>query len=182
MVDNTQKSRDGSSVDWGEPPRPAPRPNRQPPNLRPTQRLHRVNREGVTAIRSPIGAAWRNKDGKGFNLNRDAPPLAGRTVLRLIERGPRRPSLLETPPLGGRFRPAGWPQPVVGIARNWRGRLLPASPCRSFYTIPTRASGRCFYPMKSCGNRLSRVEAHQSRSPRGRGPGEVAADRRALVK
>ena len=52
---------------------------------RPTHRLYRVNGEGAAAIWTPIGAAWPNKDGKGFNLNCDAVPLTGRIVLRLIE-------------------------------------------------------------------------------------------------
>ncbi|HEX3365211.1 hypothetical protein [Phenylobacterium sp.] len=52
---------------------------------RPTHRLYRVNGEGTAAIWTPIGAAWPNKDGKGFNLNCDAVPLTGRIVLRLIE-------------------------------------------------------------------------------------------------
>jgi hypothetical protein len=50
----------------------------------PTHRLYRVNGDGNAAIWTPIGAAWPNKDGKGFNLNCDAVPLAGRMVLRLI--------------------------------------------------------------------------------------------------
>ncbi len=61
------------------PPAPAEAPRR------PTHRLYRVNGEGSAAIWTPIGAAWPNKDGKGFNLNCDAVPLTGRIVLRLIE-------------------------------------------------------------------------------------------------
>lgn len=52
---------------------------------RPTHRLYRVTGDGAAAIWTPIGAAWPNKDGKGFNLNCDAVPLTGRIVLRLIE-------------------------------------------------------------------------------------------------
>jgi hypothetical protein len=52
---------------------------------RPTHRLYRVNGEGAAAIWTPMGAAWPNKDGKGFNLNCDALPLTGRIVVRLIE-------------------------------------------------------------------------------------------------
>jgi hypothetical protein len=52
---------------------------------RPTHRLYRVTGDGEAAIWTPIGAAWPNKDGKGFNLNCDAFPLTGRIVLRLIE-------------------------------------------------------------------------------------------------
>ena len=52
---------------------------------RPTHRLYRVTGDGDAAIWTPIGAAWPNKDGKGFNLNCEAVPLTGRIVLRLIE-------------------------------------------------------------------------------------------------
>lgn len=55
---------------------------------RPTHRLYRVVGEGDASIWTPIGAAWPNKDGKGFNLNCDAVPLTGRIVLRLIEPRP----------------------------------------------------------------------------------------------
>lgn len=59
---------------------------RPPAELRrPTHRLYRVTGDGDAAIWTPIGAAWPNKDGKGFNLNCDAVPLTGRIVLRLIE-------------------------------------------------------------------------------------------------
>ncbi len=51
---------------------------------KPTHRLYRVLGEGEAAIWTPIGAAWPNKDGKGFNLSCDAVPLQGRLVLRLI--------------------------------------------------------------------------------------------------
>lgn len=55
------------------------------PSLRrPTHRLYRVTGEGKEATWTPIGAAWPNKDGKGFNLSCDAVPLTGRIVLRLI--------------------------------------------------------------------------------------------------
>ncbi len=55
---------------------------------RPTHRLYRVVGDGDEAIWTPIGAAWPNKDGKGFSLNCDAVPLTGRIVLRLIEPRP----------------------------------------------------------------------------------------------
>jgi len=55
---------------------------------RPTHRLYRVLGDGDGAIWTPIGAAWPNKDGKGFSLNCDAVPLTGRIVLRLIEPRP----------------------------------------------------------------------------------------------
>jgi hypothetical protein len=63
----------------------AERPQAPVEPRRPTHRLYRVNGEGRAAIWTPIGAAWPNKDGKGFNLNCDAVPLTGRIVLRLIE-------------------------------------------------------------------------------------------------
>ena len=51
---------------------------------KPTHRLYRVLGDGQDASWTPIGAAWPNKDGKGFNLTCDAIPLAGRLCLRLI--------------------------------------------------------------------------------------------------
>ena len=51
---------------------------------RPTHRLFRVLGEGKDAIWTPIGAAWPNKDGKGFNLSIEALPITGRVVLRII--------------------------------------------------------------------------------------------------
>ena len=51
---------------------------------KPTHRLYRVLGDGEGAIWTPIGAAWPNKDGKGFNLSCDAVPLTGRLVLRII--------------------------------------------------------------------------------------------------
>jgi hypothetical protein len=54
------------------------------PRRRPTHRLYRVQGDGDGAIWTPIGAAWPNKDGKGFNLSCDAVPLTGRLVLRAI--------------------------------------------------------------------------------------------------
>lgn len=33
-----------------------------------------------------VGAAWSNRDGKGFTLAFDAYPVAGRTVLRALTR------------------------------------------------------------------------------------------------
>ena len=63
----------------------------QPPlplHRKPTHRLYRVLGDGDQAIWTPIGAAWPNKDGMGFNLSCDAIPLQGRLVLRTItERG-----------------------------------------------------------------------------------------------
>lgn len=49
---------------------------------KPTHRLYNVIGEGETASWIVIGAAWPNKDGKGFNLAIDAIPLSGRFVMR----------------------------------------------------------------------------------------------------
>lgn len=59
---------------------------RQPTLLtrRPSHRLYRVLGDGPDAIWTPIGAAWPNKDGLGFNIICDAVPLQGRIVLRTI--------------------------------------------------------------------------------------------------
>ena len=51
---------------------------------KPTHRLYRVLGDGQSASWTPIGAAWPNKDGMGFNLSCDAVPLGGRLVLRAI--------------------------------------------------------------------------------------------------
>lgn len=51
---------------------------------KPTHRLYRVIGDGAGAIWTPIGAAWPNKDGQGFNLNCEAMPLTGRIVMRAI--------------------------------------------------------------------------------------------------
>jgi hypothetical protein len=52
---------------------------------KPSHRLYRVNGEGDAAFWTPIGAAWPNKDCKGFTITCEAVPLTGRIVLRLIE-------------------------------------------------------------------------------------------------
>ncbi|KPP83041.1 MAG: hypothetical protein HLUCCA04_02900 [Oceanicaulis sp. HLUCCA04] len=52
---------------------------------RPTHRLFTVSGDGDTARWTEIGAAWSNKDGKGFTLQLDALPVTGRIVMRLIE-------------------------------------------------------------------------------------------------
>ena len=61
-----------------------PASNPSPSGSKPTHRLYRVNGDGDATIWTPIGAAWPNRDGKGFNLSYDAVPLSGRIVLRLI--------------------------------------------------------------------------------------------------
>ncbi|MBV9997466.1 MAG: hypothetical protein JO127_19865 [Caulobacteraceae bacterium] len=48
---------------------------------RPTHRLYPVTGDGDASIWTPIGAAWPNNDGKGFNLNCDTVPLTGRIAL-----------------------------------------------------------------------------------------------------
>ena len=55
-----------------------------PIGAKPTHRLYRVLGDGQSASWTPIGAAWPNKDGMGFNLSCDAVPLGGRLVLRAI--------------------------------------------------------------------------------------------------
>lgn len=52
---------------------------------KPTHRLYSVNNAGEKSIWTPIGAAWANKDGKGFTLSCDAMPLQGRIVMRAIK-------------------------------------------------------------------------------------------------
>jgi hypothetical protein len=51
---------------------------------KPTHRLYRVLGDSKAAIWTPIGAAWPNKDGLGFNLQCDAISLQGWLVLREI--------------------------------------------------------------------------------------------------
>ena len=86
------KPRDGPAAEVKEAPMTtktkasnAQRPQASAELRRPTHRLYRVTGDGDALIWTPIGAAWPNKDGKGFNLNCDAVPLTGRIVLRLIE-------------------------------------------------------------------------------------------------
>lgn len=47
--------------------------------------LYRVDGEGKDANWTKIGAAWPNRDGKGFSLKCDAVPLEGRIVMRAYE-------------------------------------------------------------------------------------------------
>lgn len=53
--------------------------------LKPTHRLYRVIGEGEKTVWTPIGSAWANKDGKGFNISCEAIPLRGRIVMRAIK-------------------------------------------------------------------------------------------------
>ncbi len=55
---------------------------------KPTHRLYRVTGEGKSSSWTPIGAAWPNKDGKGFSVSCDAVPLTGRIVMREIVEKP----------------------------------------------------------------------------------------------
>jgi hypothetical protein len=51
---------------------------------KPTHRLFRVDGQGESATWTPIGAAWPNRDGQGFNIScEDVASLKGRLVLRL---------------------------------------------------------------------------------------------------
>ena len=63
------------------------------PRRKPTHRLYRVMGDGQGAIWTPIGSAWPNKDGQGFNLSCDAVPLQGRIVLRLITERDEEPTV-----------------------------------------------------------------------------------------
>ncbi|WP_270373653.1 hypothetical protein [Marinicauda sp. Alg238-R41] len=54
-------------------------------NARPSHRLFTVTGDGENARWTEIGAAWSNKDGKGFNLALEALPVNGRLVMRSIE-------------------------------------------------------------------------------------------------
>lgn len=55
-----------------------------PTGRKPSHRLFQVIGEGEDANWNTIGAAWPNKDGKGFNLLCHAVPLHGRMVMRAI--------------------------------------------------------------------------------------------------
>lgn len=52
---------------------------------RPTHAIFQVIGEGDKARWIRIGAAWANRDGKGFNLKFDAYPVSGRTVIREVQ-------------------------------------------------------------------------------------------------
>lgn len=49
---------------------------------RPTHLIWQVIGENKKARWIRCGAAWKNRDGKGFTLKFDAYPVAGRTVIR----------------------------------------------------------------------------------------------------
>jgi len=52
-------------------------------NPAPTHSLYVVQGNGETARWTRIGAAWPNRDGKGFSMKLDAAPITGRVVMRL---------------------------------------------------------------------------------------------------
>lgn len=51
-------------------------------NKRPTHAIYQVVGDGDQARWLRVGAAWSNRDNKGFTLKFDAYPIVGRTVLR----------------------------------------------------------------------------------------------------
>lgn len=51
---------------------------------RPTHVIWQVIGEGDKARWIRVGAAWTNRDGKGFTLKFDAYPALGRTIIREI--------------------------------------------------------------------------------------------------
>ncbi|MCA3798774.1 MAG: hypothetical protein IOC66_41590 [Burkholderia sp.] len=51
--------------------------------------LYRVTGNGKDASWTKIGAAWPNRDGKGFNILCDAVPLQGRIVMRAYTPKPK---------------------------------------------------------------------------------------------
>jgi hypothetical protein len=53
-------------------------------NRQPTHRLYTVKGENESTRWIEIGAAWANKDSKGFTLHFDAMPFDGRVVMREI--------------------------------------------------------------------------------------------------
>lgn len=60
-------------------------PARKPPAPKaPTHRVYAVKGNGENSRWTRIGAAWANRDGKGFSVLLDAAPLQGRVVLREI--------------------------------------------------------------------------------------------------
>jgi hypothetical protein len=61
---------------------------------KPTHRIYRVAGEGKEAIWTPIGAAWENRDGKGFSVTMDALPIGGRVVMRVITPKTETPTLI----------------------------------------------------------------------------------------
>jgi hypothetical protein len=54
-------------------------------NHSPTHSLFVVQGEGEKARWVRIGAAWPNRDGKGFSMSLDATPVTGRLVMRAVK-------------------------------------------------------------------------------------------------
>lgn len=62
----------------------------QTTGAKPSHRLFLVTGTGKSASWREIGAAWPNKDGKGFLITCEAVPLQGRIVMRAAtERKPK---------------------------------------------------------------------------------------------
>jgi hypothetical protein len=47
--------------------------------------LYRVEGDGQEANWTKIGAAWPNRDGKGFSIKCEAVPLQGRIIMRAYQ-------------------------------------------------------------------------------------------------
>ncbi len=60
----------------------------QTKTIQPTHRLYSVIGEGKSAQWIDLGAAWPNKDGKGFSMQIHALPLTSRIVMRKITAKP----------------------------------------------------------------------------------------------
>lgn len=123
-----------------------PRENQQQPSLsigrKPPHRLYRILGDGQDSSWTPIGAAWPNKDGKGFNLTCDAISLGAHASAQ----GPLCP-LTHVP-----WKPRGWVKAEPSGERLDRetGRLplaaLPTTGCPYvdadlFRTRTSRESG-----------------------------------------
>ena len=52
---------------------------------KPTHAIFQVIGEGDAARWIRVGAAWTNRDGKGYSVRFDAYPVTGRTVMREID-------------------------------------------------------------------------------------------------
>lgn len=51
--------------------------------------LYRVEGSGQHANWTKIGAAWPNRDGKGFSIKCEAVPLQGRIIMRAYQPKPK---------------------------------------------------------------------------------------------
>jgi hypothetical protein len=70
--------------------------------------LYGVEGNGTEARWTKIGAAWANRDGKGFNILCDAVPLQGRIVMRAYTPKPQADTAqAETPKARANARKAG---------------------------------------------------------------------------